>query len=323
MDARVYGFEWRTPDCVTQAQYYNWLVGESGKLVEGLTPQRRFFVADQEDYLVGLVLTIKSQRHQLMITNTDDQLSANEIVFDVREVEEGKSLAEFNFFVLNKKTRFGLYLYYHHSCSISTFFRVCTVRLSALREVLCANAIADLRTFGRGRSSQIAEIKKEYSSRKKLECSYLSRSGSFDQWVASMHHIKEFQVDLVTVTIDEPFLVGLDNFAERNRRSYVFKDGTVAAQVMDPIRRAFSRYRTQLNPTGEVARGRVEGTDSSGRSRVVSFHRNLDVFAEYDYSELAGVMRFKAGEFATSPIVASMISIAKEHRAIFERPSRG
>lgn len=55
MEARVYGFEWRLPSIATADQFYNWLIGESGKLVQGSSPRRRLFAADHGEYIVGLV----------------------------------------------------------------------------------------------------------------------------------------------------------------------------------------------------------------------------------------------------------------------------
>ena len=64
----------------------------------------------------GLVLTIKDMRRFVTLKE-----SGQDVTLDAHQLGSDERLADFNFFVLDEKSCFGLYQHYHHSCSLNTF----------------------------------------------------------------------------------------------------------------------------------------------------------------------------------------------------------
>lgn len=70
--------------------------------------------SDTDPWYKGLVLSEKLRR-------TDTELESQTKRIIVRELEDGRSLVDFNFFVCHRDTYRGLYQRYFHSCGLSTF----------------------------------------------------------------------------------------------------------------------------------------------------------------------------------------------------------
>jgi hypothetical protein len=109
---RFLGF---TIDCkgeLTLAQLMNFVKDQDAYGFAGY--QRLIRAAEKDGYFVGLVVTFKTQRRIC-------ELEKEELVIQVRELEAGKSIVDFNFFVINQATGRGLYQHYHHSMSLQRF----------------------------------------------------------------------------------------------------------------------------------------------------------------------------------------------------------
>ena len=70
-----------------------------------------YFIKEDDDLWVGLVLTIKDMRKFVTLVESREELK-----LDVHELSEGEKIADFNFFVIRPESGFGLYQHYHHSC---------------------------------------------------------------------------------------------------------------------------------------------------------------------------------------------------------------
>jgi hypothetical protein len=245
--------------------------------------QRLLFLNNTCDpnYHVGLVVTVKDQKTFCRLVAADGSL-----LVKVDELELNTKLMEFNFFVVNKVTGTGLYQYYHHSCSLSSFAFLVARRFSEYRDSLIQADVDKIPQVDRT-EAKLTKIRKHHKGQLKWEM--LVRAEKLEDFKPLAPYI-------------------------RNQRSKLAFE--VGAPV-NSLAKAISAAVTKLG----VVRGRIEGQDAEGLDRVLRILNNPENYGEYDYDDLAGKLHdLDLTQFEDAWVVKELIKSCKDQSHIFETP---
>jgi len=119
MQVRFLGFSFSTESTTLGLDdYIDHIVRNHGETHELGEHNRILFfnTTHSKNYYVGLLVTVKDQKTFCQLVKKSGHL-----VVKVNELDDDSNLMDFNFFVLHKTTGFGIYQYYHQSCSVNSF----------------------------------------------------------------------------------------------------------------------------------------------------------------------------------------------------------
>lgn len=281
------------------------LAGVKPEVAAQSDDRRLLFINDghHSDYYVGLVVTIKDHRTFCELINSDGSL-----LVKVNKLQRESSLMDFNFFVLNKFTGSGLYQYYHQSCSPTAF------------AVLAANRFADYRKTELRRALECAEgnsaskteqRKIRARHRARLRWEIIVRKEVLRAMIAELKRVKAFEYCLSVPVVPEHAFAPLKPFVKRKSERIIFSLGT-------PVQTAANALDAFVAST-PLAKGRVEGVDDDGITRILKIVDNPDTFGEYDYDDLAPRLNeLDLTAFHQSWMTSELIDKCRSNKAIFE-----
>jgi hypothetical protein len=257
--------------------------------------------AQKDGYHIGLVVTSKNQ-HRVCELKTED------LVISVRDLEEGKSVIDFNFFVINASTGRGLYQHYHNSMSITRFGVLLNSRMNALAKQRTEVAIALAEVTSQLSLRAIHELKRSFVTRVLL--TQIVREEDLPGLVDEMDRIKRLSFDVAAITPHSELFRPLSGLVKVTRTEIVFD----REASFDRVKKAVLELVGRVSPRG----GRVVGEDQNGVEQVASLLENYDVFGELEYDDAAGAMNIRIDDFASSVNIKRLLAAAKKNRALFE-----
>lgn len=285
--------------------YVNHMISSHGQPHE-LGEHNRFIffnTTHSKTYYVGLVVTVKDQK-----TFCELVKKSGKFVVKVNELDANSSLMDFNFFVINKATGFGMYQYYHQSFSINSFGHFNAQRFSKLSDDRVQTDISAIPESDRSVSKE-KSIKKKYKGR--LSWEILVRKENLKDLIEELQRVKAFEYCFASLTADEPEFQPLKNEVRKERTKLSFyPESSVKA-----LASAISNIVKKLG----VNSGKVIGTDMDGIDRVLQITNNPDNFGEYSYDDLAPkINSLNVDEFEKSWVVQELLDKCKEYKHIFE-----
>lgn len=149
MQAHLMGFLWETGAGITLEDFFKHLAKLKDVETAYANYNRLLYVGERGNYYLGLFITIKDQRRSPEIKNESGVYKIN-----VRSLEEGTNLVDFNFFVINKTTQRGLYQHYHHSCSLNQFGIFCQRQYEDLKQARIDAELKDVAATMRHRRTR-------------------------------------------------------------------------------------------------------------------------------------------------------------------------
>ena len=306
MQVRLLGFS-LSSNCVPLSldDYVKHMISAHGQPHE-LGEHNRFIffnTTHSKTYYVGLVVTVKDQK-----TFCELVKKSGKFVVKVNELDANSSLMDFNFFVINKTTGFGMYQYYHQSFSINSFGYFNAQRFSKLRDDRVQADISAIPESDRSASKE-KSIKKKYKGR--LSWEILVRKENLKDLIEELQRVKAFEYCFASLTADEPEFQPLKNEVRKERTKLSFyPESSVKA-----LASAISNIVKKLG----VNSGKVIGTDMDGIDRVLQITNNPDNFGEYSYDDLAPkINSLNVDEFEKSWVVQELLDKCKEYKHIFE-----
>jgi hypothetical protein len=258
-------------------------------------------VTEKGGYYVGLVLTVKDQRRFC-------ELAKDDLVVEVRELEEGKAVVDFNFFVVNAATNRGLYQYYHHSLGLKKFGEMLNAHMKQLVHRKVDAEIAALEA----KEGPITEKRKKATRsalQTKVSMTQLVRPEDLDDLVQEMARVKRLRFDLANVVLEGSTFAPIRNHVKTARTELVFE--------RDSPEKVKSAVRGLLDVVSG-AKGKVVGEDDDGQEHIYSLLENYDVFGELEFDAAAKTMNLKLDDFAGSAMISQLLSAMKKHRDHFE-----
>lgn len=310
MKVRFFGF---TLDVVSKNLTHDqWAAYEDSKrlVLPDIAGANRFFLIDNttnSDYSLGLVVTVKDQRKLCQLI--DD---AGGFKVRVSDIEEGSSLLDFNFFVINKASGTGLYQHYHQSCSVPSFGRLLSRSFNEFKKFKCESAFAALPTEEQTDKKRL-KIGKENAGR--LKWTQLVRQEALDALLQELSRIKSFEYVLSTPTVEEDEFRPLSPYLTTKSSRLVFGVGTPKGLIVESI--------ASYVRSGDAKSGHIEGEDDDGNPRSYSILENPDNFGEYEYDHVADQLNeLDLGNFQDSWVIQELLSACATHSHIIEAPRR-
>ncbi|OWY71605.1 hypothetical protein B7486_07930 [cyanobacterium TDX16] len=300
------GFVWDLGNGISADEFFDHLKDLKDKPIPFGGFDRLIYVGSREDYFIGLFIKLKDQRRSAEIIQDGGQFTVT-----VRELEEGKNLIDFNFFVINKSTMRGLYQHYHQSCSLNQFGIFCARQYDDLRD---SKIEEEVKSIGDNISaSQRRQIQSRFKG--SLTWQNMVRSEALEQLLEELDIIKYFDFTLATIDDNDSLLTPLSPYAKRNRRIVRFKS----------VQKGLAGTLVSLVKSKRITVGKIGGVDAEKRERVFRLIENPGKFGEYEYDDLANETVLNLKDVDSSPFFDEMLDIIQddaELKAIFESPAK-
>lgn len=159
---------------------------------------RHVFVneAYSQNYYIGLLITVKDQKRFCELFDANGKLTVR-----VNELGKDSKLMDFNFFAINKKSGFGMYQYYHQSCSIGSFGYLSKSRFNELKDLAIKK---ELDEFGKESISNKQEKAVKRKHKGTLDIELLVRKEKLGELIAELDAVKSFEYSVLSLDIQEP-----------------------------------------------------------------------------------------------------------------------
>lgn len=301
MKIRILGFRLELNPELTLAELVAQMAHRSGKPVPHAGYSRILTITETDKYILGSFWTMKGVSKFTEIDMTSLKMA-------VKELDKGKSLAVFNFFVISTKNLNGLYSYYHHSTSIPIFGSF----LDSLGGVVTGPKMnAELKAVGetgllrKHRKNAIRE-KYEYAVR----CHYLVSRKKLAELIEKWERFKSFEYTVTHLEPGAQGYAGLKPFVRAKTTKLAFERASVGAHVKDEI----LKFVKDLDYT----KARIEGVDDSGADRTIDLLETPDWFGEEDYEKFLGDPTLFAENLNGSCMIKHILKEIEDHPEYFD-----
>jgi hypothetical protein len=167
-------------------------------------------LTNNPEYILGLFVTIKDLKRFCEYWEANGQFELN-----TRELEDGSKMAEFNFFVMNRRTHKGVYQFYYSSCSLQRF-------LGYLKSVFLALKKRHIEEIQSGSFDKATILKKMAAlTNTDLKAELLVRPETFDELLKEFDYIKDMKINMTTYIPDSSKYVAFKDHL-RKRTEHLF-----------------------------------------------------------------------------------------------------
>ena len=294
MKAHVLGFEFMPGGGISLSGLMAHLISRRGQAIKRKPYDRMLFIDQTDEAWIGLVLSIKDQRRFAELEQQDGKF-----VLSVREVEEGKSAVDFNFFAIVKATGKGVYLHYHQSFSMQQFYLLYETEYRGLRDATKRAALDALPA--NATEQQKKAVRRPFKESLGFEA--MVRPESVPQLLQQMKRVSSVQFETSTLTVRQNAFTPINSLARKKVIRYGFSPRQPMTAVFDAIKMAVRE--------GQITKGKVSGRDLSDAPWSFNLSDNLSSFADYEYDDIAGDIAFdiESGKILESPVAVKLKQI--------------
>lgn len=263
---------------------------------------RRIYIdSSHKEYHVGLLLTIKDQKRFCELIDKSGSLT-----IEVASIASNANLIDFNFFTINKDTGFGMYQYYHQSCSLNSFGHLNYISFNKYKKDLID---AELKKFNSPNTDQIKKVNTKY--RAHLSWEVLVRKERLKELIEEFDRVKAFEFCFSTLTVCDSEFRPLTDYVRKERTKLSFSNGSSVTRLANHI--------SNIVWKKDITEGKVMGVDSDGIARILRITDNPDNYGEYSFDYVAGnIHSLDIANFNTSWAVDELLKACKKNMAIFE-----
>lgn len=307
MKVRFIGFSFEAKSIISIKELVSYLVGIRNEQYLLGEHNRMIFINQNQDqeYFLGVLVTIKDQRRFCELANENGSFKIK-----VNDLEENNNIMDFNFFVINKNTGFGLYQHYHQSCSINQFGYLISKRYLSLIDLRIDSEIKAIKNIS---ESQERVIKKKYSGRLALEV--LVRKDKLNDILNELERIKSFEFDFLYLEAKEKEYEPLSPYVKKERRRFSFVKNSPVSILSSQI--------TKYIENNGLMKGKIIGEDDHGVERIIHILDNPDNYGEYDYDEVAVKLdSLILDNFENSWVTEELLKCCRKHKHIFEAKTK-
>lgn len=301
MKIRIQGFRLELNPGLSLDDLVAQMLHRAGQALSHAGYSRILTVTETDKHALGAFWTMKG-------VSKFTEIDINSLKMAVKELDKGKSLAVFNFFVLSKKNLNGLYSYYHHSTSIPIFGAF----LNSLGELVTGpkmndelKAVADTGLLRKQKKNTIRK-KYEYAVR----CHYLVSKKNLAELIERWERFKSFEYTVAHLEPGVQEYGGLKQFVRAKTTKLAFERDSVAAYVKD----ALLSYVKEI----DYAKARIEGVDATGADRTIDLLETPDWFGEEDYEKFLGDPTLFAENLAGSCMIKHILEEIEDHPESFD-----
>lgn len=296
MDIKLLGVEFEFGKGITISDLFDKIAANNGNPITLQNYGRFLYIDDLGDYYAGLLITTKNQKKFLEFKN-----DAKNSRIETKDVTQGSQLADFNYFLINKKTNRGIYQYYHNSCSLNTFGTLCKYYYDTHKEAEIAKAVKIEKDV------KLPKIRSRYAG--SLKWNILVKPENFKDLISRLSTISYVTVEVTTLAYKNTIFTPMANKAKRISQKFTFPKDSAAAMLVDEI--------SDFAEHPDVASARVEGTDKAGHEQVIKLENTPDSFGSFDYDRIAATMNLSPKDFARSPFMQEIIKAINQRPKLF------
>lgn len=224
---------------------------------------KKIFFVDNNDYILGLVLSIKDMKNFVTLDRQGKKVKVNTL-------KDNEQVADFNFFIISKKKHIGLYLYYHQSCSLIDFNNI-------MRRYY--------RNFIKTKNQKTGNENNEYKGT--LKTTILIRQGSLNERIAKLQSVKKAIIEFSEIRCNgefSPLQTQLKNI------QYVLRFDRKS--LITPI---ISFFKNNI-----FKKARIEGIDEYGHEVIYKMLNDYDIYGSYDYEDIVKHLEIDLKDFQNS-----------------------
>lgn len=264
-----------------------------------------FDVQSFPGFCVGVVITIKDQKSYCTL-GADGEGGH---VIKVNGLEEGNSIMDFNFFVLNLDNGIGVYQHYHQSASISSLGKKFKDGLSDLKESLIDAEIARQSQAKRGDISKHAKAKIRSGHKSKVQINTIVSRSTLAQLLGQYNKIKGMEYTYTTLSPVILHATPLADRVQRKKESITFENPSIVRTLSREIAAAVVDFN--------IAKGRVFVEDADGVSNVVKIFDMPETLWERDYDDVVQMIdNINVSDFQANDFLRAMVEL-------FNHPEHG
>lgn len=296
---KVTGFEWN----IESKKYNPQDLCQYLELISGAKRGKtKVFCKKHGEVYIGLVVTINDMKAFTTWEEDGGGLTTTEL-------EKGKSMADFNYFIVHPIAGRGLYQYYYKSSTLNVFGLVCKKLAIEMKDKAIENDIEDMKNRNGVddlKQPEITKIRKKHAL--KFRYSQVTKFKNFNSFVKTMTDIKTFEFEVTTSDTMNSDRVALSRYAKRTSHRMTFEN---TSGKMSSIRSAV----TKLMP--DLRSAKIIGNDPDNVEQIFRLDKNYEVFEEYDFNEVVQTIMYDAADMEKSLSEAAMI---KAMLGIFQQP---
>jgi hypothetical protein len=240
-------------------------------------PQRNkiFYFIEDKDYWIGIILTIKDMRKFVTLVE-----SKQEIKLDVHELDDNEKIADFNFFVIDKYTGYGLYQYYYQSCSLNNFNYLAKSYYNEIKKNAYNQAKERYENEGKSKN-EIKKLMQVYKS--VFTTSIIERKGKFLDRVQLMKDANSINIEFEQIDYSNSPFQAIQPILKSMRYKLIFlKDSSPVSKISNVV---------TLLTNNIPKRATIDGLDENGHDIVYRLFNDFDRFKEYDYEDMVPSLR--------------------------------
>lgn len=300
MKMRIYGFSWvegKLPSKVASTAVFERIARLAGKQYgEHLGAATKI-----GEWWAGVLLKVRDSKALTTLKEENGVL-----LFTAEQLENGKSLAEPNFFVAHESNGRGLYCHHHLSASLlGDFAYYCHHRFKDEVQDRLKNEL-ERATELTGKEEKA--IRRSYRGRLALE--QILKPGTFDSHVRSLKRVTSLEVNLVSFELKEPLFQPVTMQAKRKRVSLSFPDDAHHGLITDGI--------AKCRESGMFEKATVVGRDNRGNEQTYKLQSDTQVFGTFDYDSMISSMSIKFddldGSIKKSRIIAELLNLGNDQK---------
>lgn len=247
-----------------------------------------------EMFAIGLFLTIRDHKKFLQLTEKDGTIGVT-----VTELDDDSRPFDFNFYIFHPASGSGLYSHYHFSCSFPVFHKL------LLDQYLRANKEQE-------EGKTVDEKKKVRASKKKdLKFSMFHRRDSFEDAVAELSQVSQFEYDILTPESMTSELQPIGTKLKLERRQIRFEANVSGTSFLEKVKNLLP-----ASPSNGQ-RFRVIGKDPSGDKIPIDLIAPPDHFGEDEYDDLADDETLRLDSIQESVYVKKLLATFHDRKELF------
>lgn len=158
------------------------------------------------------------------------------------------------------------------------------------------------------------KIKEKYKDT--FDWNYICKKENFEKLLINMARVKEFDFTVEALDVSEPSLTPLSGTASKISQSYKFDKSVSVTSVISAVKTAIAGNLFD--------KAKLVGEDQYGEQQIIYLEDNLEVFAEFDFDEIAEKMKsLHPEDFNDSWFMKKIQSMYKDKLPFFSTPIKG
>lgn len=300
-----YGFSFSTDNShIDFKDFFQSIVGQNLSFPMSSGNNREIILDSDSAFFYGVVITIKNQRQYASLISDKNGLSVK-----ITSLAQLEKIAEFNFFIINKKNGFGLYQHHFGACTLPNFASMMT---SMYRRGLVFEKEKQLKALGDDApKKQVAAINSKFFHG--LQFQMLVQERDIEKVLDAYKDIRSFKYEVASVESHLNDAVPLQGLVTKSVHQVRFDAGVDKSRIIQGI--------SLMMPMVREKTARVEVLDDEDEPLSLKIMNVPVNYGEIDYnSYMLGLGGFQLDNLKGCALFKSLKhKIEKEYSHVFSK----